>query len=122
MAKRHVVRYFLEVENTYVETMEVLKELQELAKDGKVEESAYLSVEKDLETIKTNYERLAYIIFLLNKPNRAKKNDYEEKLNKSWYDSLKFSSKEAIIDESRDALAHFKEVVKEIKDGQRETK
>lgn len=122
MAKRHVVRYFLEVENTYVETMEVLKELQELAKDGKVEELAYLSVEKDLETIKTNYERLAYIIFLLNKPNRAKKNDYEEKLNKSWYDSLKFSSKEAIIDESRDALAHFKEVVKEIKDGQRETK
>ena len=122
MAKRHVIRYFLEVENTYVETMEVLKELQELANQGKVEESTYLNVEKDLEVIKTNYERLAYIIFLLNKPNRVKKNDYEEKVNKSWYDSLKFASKEAIMDESRDALAHFKEIVKGVKNGQRETK
>ncbi len=122
MAKRHVVRYFLEVENNYVETMEVLKELQELASQGKVEESTYLSVEKDLEVIKTNYERIAYIIFLLNKPNRVKKNDYDEKVNKSWYDSLKFSSKEAIMDESRDALAHFKEIVKGVKDGQSETK
>ena len=122
MAKRHVVRYFLEVENNYVETMEVVKELQELAQQGKVEESTYLNAEKDLELIKTNYERLAYIIFLLNKPNREKKNDYDEKINKSWYNSLKFSSKEAIMDESRDALAHFKEIVKGVKDGQRETK
>lgn len=122
MAKRHVIRYFLEVENNYVETMEVLKELQELANQGKVEESTYLNVEKDLEVIKANYERIAYIIFLLNKPNRAKKNDYDEKVNKSWYDSLKFSSKEAIMDESRDALAHFKEIVKGVKDGQSETR
>lgn len=122
MAKRHVIRYFLEVEHNYVETMEVLKELQELANQGKVEESTYLNVEKDLEVIKTNYERIAYIIFLLNKPNRSKKEAYEEKINKSWYDGLKFASKEAIMDESRDALAHFKEIVKGVKDGQRETK
>ena len=101
---------------------DTLKELQELAQQGKVEESTYLETLKEVETIKQNYERVAYIIFLLNKPNREKKNDYEEKLNRDWYECLKFSSKEAILDESRDALSHFKEIVKEIKNGQRETK
>ena len=122
MARRHVIRYFLELENTYVEMQETLKELQELAQQGKVEESTYMETLKEIEVIKQNYERIAYIIFLLNKPNREKKNDYEEKLNKEWYGYLKFSSKEAIVDESKDALSHFKEIVREIKDGQRETK
>ena len=116
MAKRHVVNYFLELENTYVEMQETLKELQVLASEGKVEESTYLSVKEEVEVIKQNYERVAYILFLLNKPNRSKKEMYEEKINKSWYDGLKFSSKEAIIDESKDALSHIKEIMRGLKD------
>lgn len=116
MAKRHVVNYFLELENTYVEMQETLKELQVLASEGKVEESTYLSVKEEVEVIKQNYERVAYILFLLNKPNRSKKEAYEERINKSWYDGLRFSSKEAIVDESRDALSHIKEILKGVKD------
>ena len=114
MAKRHVIQYFLELENTYVEMQDTLKELQQLASEGKVEESAYLDVKKDIDAIKENYDRVAYILFLLNKPNRKSKE--EDEVTKSWYKYLKTSSKEAIVDESKDALAHFKKTLKEIKD------
>ena len=117
MAKRHVIRYFLEMENTYIEMQDTLKELQQLAQDGKVEESTYLSAKEEVDIIKQNYERISYIMFLLNKPNRKSKNDYEEKLNKQWYDYLKSSSKEAVLDESKDALLEFKKIVRSIKDG-----
>ena len=111
MAKRHVVQYFLELENEYVEMQDTLKELQQLAHDGKLEESAYLETKKEVELIKTNYERVAYILFLLNKPNRKDKD--EDKIAQSWYDYLKTSSKEAIVDETKDALKHIKEIIKE---------
>ena len=113
MARRHVVQYFLELENTYIETKETLDELQELAQAGKVEEETYLDVKKDFEVIKANYDRIAYILFLLNKPN--KKNKKEDEVSKTWYDYLKTSSREAIVDESKDALAHIKETIREVK-------
>lgn len=118
MARRDVIQYFLEVENEYVETQETVKELQQLALDGKVEESTYLTAKENIDIIKQNYERIAYIIFLLNKPNRKEKAKYDESVNKAWYDYLKSSSKEAIVDESKDALAEFKKMVRSLKDEQ----
>ena len=112
MAKRHVVQYFIELENTYVEMQDTVKELQQMAQEGKVEESTYLDAKKDIDVIKTNYERVAYIIYLLNKPNRKSKD--EDDIAKSWYKVLKTASKEAVIDESKDALVHFKKIVEEL--------
>ncbi len=114
MAKRHVIQYFLELENTYIEMQDTVKELQQLASEGKVEESTYLDAKKDIDVIKENYDRVAYIMFLFNKPNRKSKE--EDEVNKKWYDYLKTSSKEAVVDESKDALAHFKKMVEELKE------
>ena len=41
------------------------------------------------------------------------KNKDEVKISKSWYDALKYSSKEAIINENNDVLKHIKELIKE---------
>ena len=70
MAKRHVVQYYIELENEYLEMQDTLKELQQLAQEGKIEESTYLDTKKEVDLIKSNYERVAYILFLLNKPNK----------------------------------------------------
>ncbi len=114
MAKRHVIQYYLELENEYIEMQDTLKELQTLAQEGKVEESSYLSMLEDVNLIKNNYERVSYIMFLLNKPNRREKESKELEVNKQWYSYLKGASKEAILDETKDALAEFKKKVKEI--------
>ena len=105
MAKRHVNMYFLEQQALYFEMLENLKEFEELAKEGKVSQEEYN---------KANYERVAYIIMLLNKPNR--KDREEADINASWYKQLEGASKEVILDESRDVLADLKALIKKGKE------
>ena len=50
-------------------------------------------------------------MFLLNKPQRESKKLTKEE--QSWYDSLSYASKEAILDESRDVLCKMKELIRE---------
>ena len=114
MAKRHIIQYFLEIENQYFEMLESLKELKELYTEHKISDEAYSQVSQDVTTLKQNYERIAYILFLLGKPNR--KNKQEDIISQSWYKALKFASKEAIVDENNDVLKHIKQLIKEGKE------
>ena len=75
MAKRHVVLYYLQIENQYKEELENLKELQELVLDGKVEEWQVEQCKESVEKLKNTYETIASIIFELNRPNTNSKED-----------------------------------------------
>lgn len=117
MAKKDVVLYFLQVQNQYMEMLDEVKDLEEALKTKHIEQEQFDAVQKDIEIIKNNYERLAYIMMLLNKPQRKRKQLKEEQENKYWYDYLKGASKEAIMNEDKDALEDFKKLVKEHKNG-----
>lgn len=110
MAKRHVVEYFLQVEYQYLEMLDNLKEFKELLAANRISNEEFQQAIAEIELIKANYERISYIMFLLNKPNRKTKEEVE--LAKSWYDALQYASKEAIIDENKDALAKIKDMIK----------
>jgi len=111
MARSHVVKYYLEVEYQYLEMLDTLKELKELLKEGKVSDETYIQEEANVSKLKENYERIAYIMFLLNQPQRKSKKLNSEAL--SWYKELKNHSKEAIIDENKDVLCTFKQLIRE---------
>lgn len=111
MAKSHIIKYFLEVEYQYLEMLEILKELKELVKEGKLDAETYNMEEENVTKLKENYERLAYIMFLLNQPQRKGKKLDANTL--SWYNELKNHSKEAILDENNDVLCTFKKLKKE---------
>lgn len=111
MAKSHVITYYLEVEYQYLEMLSILKELKELVAEGKVSIEAYEQEVANVQKLKENYERIAYIMFLLNKPKR--KNKKESLALLKWYEELKTHSKEAILDENKDVLATFKQLVRE---------
>ena len=115
MAKRDVVQYYLEQQSLYFELINNVKDLDDAFKAGIIDESQLKQAQQEIDVVKNNYERLSYIMFLLNKPNRKSNKNKEENINKEWYTYLKGSSKEAIYDESRDALADFKKLVKETK-------
>ena len=110
MAKADVNLYFLEVQNEYFEMLDNLKEFKELAQEGKITQEDYEQMLKEVELVKSNYERIAYIIMLMNKPNRKDKEQAD--INKSWYNALNGASKEAIINESKDVLADLKALIK----------
>lgn len=115
MAKRDVVQYYLEQQSLYFELINNVKDLDDAFKAGIIDESQLKQAQQEIDVVKNNYERLSYIMFLLNKPNRKSNKNKEENINKEWYTYLKGSSKEAIYDESRDALADFKKLFKETK-------
>ena len=110
MARRDVVSYYLEVENQYFEMLDNLKDFKEMADENVISQEDYLKAVEEVEVLKTNYERIGYIIFLLNKPNRKSKKPSSIEL--SWYKALKYDSKEAILDENRDVLCKLKELLK----------
>lgn len=114
MAKKHVNLYFLEQQALYFEMLDNLKEFEQLAKEGKISQEEYDQMLKEVELNKANYERLAYIIMLLNKPNR--KNKEEADINAAWYKQLNGASKEVILDESKDVLADLKALIKKRKE------
>lgn len=116
MARRHVINYFLQVQQQYFEMLENVTLLDKAVKEGKVTEEQFKDAQESLFVLKTNYERIAWIIMLLNKPN--KKSKKESLYNQRWYEELKGASKEAILNENKDALADFKKILLEVnKDG-----
>jgi hypothetical protein len=116
MAKRDIIKYFLEQQNVYFELVENVKDLDAAFKAGYINDDAYEKAKRDISVAKENYDRLAYIVLLLNKPNTKAGRKKEEEDNKEWYDALKGASREALLDESKDALADFKLLVKEAKE------
>lgn len=111
MAKSHLIKYFLEVEYQYLEMLDILKELKELVKEGKISPEAYAKEEVNVNRLKENYERLAFVMFLLKQPQRKGKKISKDDLR--WYKELKNHSKEAIIDENNDVLCTIKQLIKE---------
>jgi len=111
MALRHVKQYFLEIEDQYFDMLDNLEELKKLLSEGKIADEDYNTILADVQKIKDNYERVAYIMFLWAKPNKRGKKEVD--ISASWYKALKFSSKEAILDENGDVLSHIKKLIKE---------
>lgn len=116
MARKDVIQFFLEQQNVYNELLENVKEFDVALKKGILTEEQVEDAKKEVEIIKENYQLLAYVVLLLNKPHKKNKRLKEERANHQWYEALKGSSREALLDESRDALTDFKRMVKEIKE------
>lgn len=110
MAKKHLNLYYLQCQNDYLEMIDNLKEFKELASTGKISPEDYNQMLREVELVKSNYERISYIMMLLNKPQRDSKEDND--MNKSWYAALSGASKEVIFDENRDVLADLKEMIR----------
>lgn len=115
MAQRHIIDYYLQVQNDYLLMLDTYKEVQEAVKSGYLEQSRIDEVYKDISLIKDNYERLAYIIFLLNQPNKEIKHKRYIRQNKQYLDALESSSPTSIYKENTQCLAKIKDFIKDYK-------
>lgn len=121
MAKKHVVSYYLEQEQVYLQMLGDLQELDELYRSGKMDYERYSELRDRLlpqvEELKQPYELLSYVMFLLNIPNRPKKGSKYEYQNRLYFQYLSKFAKEGEPDESSDVLANFRKLVREAIDG-----
>lgn len=117
MARKHVISYYLEQEQAYLQLLDTIKELDELHRSGKIDYDRYSELRDRLapqvEELKAPYELLSYVIFLLNIPNRPKKGKKYITQNRIYFKYLEKFSKEKAFDENADALKVIKSIIQE---------
>lgn len=88
MSIKHVREYYERMVSDYTEMKTVLKEMEKLSDSDASKALANIEVIREqVKVLEANYNRLSYIIFLLNQPNKeTKKERYlqreQKRLNK----------------------------------------
>lgn len=114
MSRKHVIEYYKSVESQYFDLLNDAEDIQQAVKDEILPESQLEEFTKLIDKVKTNYTRLSYIMYLLDLPNKKSKelrNSKQYKKTKEIFNSLNATSEE-VIEENKDTLNQFKELVK----------
>lgn len=105
MSVKAVKKYYEAVSQQYHEMLENIQEVEKEAMEGMVEPERIERLQAQIAPIKQNYERVSYIMFLLNQPQRKSKQPAYRIRNKKFlkqFDSK--NSLEAVIEENNEAL------------------
>ena len=115
MAKKHVINYYRQIQDLYFEMLEDVKDFDKALKDGHVTQEQVEQSQMMLGRVKDNYDRLSYIVLLLNQPTRKNKLKNHQRQNKKVYNYLDSVSQEVSLKEAQDDLKQFKEFIKKEK-------
>jgi hypothetical protein len=122
MAINDVKHYFFMMLTQYLEEKQNLADFESALKEGLITEDQMSEAMETVSTLEANYHRLAYIMFLLDMPNKKSKKSAYIKQYQPILDELKKlgADLESIKEENSDALSHFKIALKNLteKDGQ----
>ena len=109
MALKDLKNYYNEVCDQYYEMLENLKDFQKDQEEGLVEEDRMEEIKQNIKPLMDNYERISYLMFLLNKPARKEKVKSYEKRNKKLLQKLsKENSLEKMRKENKEILDYTK--------------
>lgn len=111
MAVKDVKKYYIDLINQYVEMKDNMADFEVAFKEGHITEDRLIEVKKDVEAIKDNLDRVSYIMYLLEMPNKkAKKAKYQKqhtKLGRTFI--LHKADKDSVIRENDSLIKVIKE-------------
>lgn len=112
MSKKHVEQYYNEICDQYMEMQQNIKDFEQIAMEGMIEPERLDEIKKNIEPLMVNYERISYIMYLLNKPNKKEKLKVYEKQNKKILKKLnKNNSLENTLNENTNCINTLKETL-----------
>ena len=112
MALIDVKKYYLNVQNQYFEMVREIADFEKEVKKGFIEEERIEGAKKILSRLKENYDRLSYIMMLLNKPKNKKRVKNFKAQNADLILYLDSSSQEKILDENTNVLVELKKYIR----------
>ena len=113
MSKKDVDLYYTEVTNQWMEMLQELKDFEKEAEKGLIEPERLEKIKETIQPLRTNYERWSYMMYLLNKPVRKKKQQKYQSQNKKKITNLdKSNSVESTLEENKGTLKTLKELTK----------
>ena len=89
MSKKHVVEYYNKVCDQYHQFIEELNDFEEACNEGIVPPEIVEQAKQTIIPLKTNWQTLNYIIYLLNKPNKKEKQKTYKNQNKKQLANVK---------------------------------
>lgn len=118
MALKDVKQYYYTMLNQYLEMKADLADFEQALADGHITEDQLEAVKNEVFVLENNMDRLSYIMYLFEMPNRSeKKKGYKkatEVLDQYFTDHNATAS--AISDENRSALDHLRAELKKLKE------
>lgn len=110
MAIKHVREYYERMVSDYVEMKRVLEEMEKLSEEkASVAINNIEQIREQVKVLEANYNRLSYVMFLLNQPNKEKKKSKYLKQEKKKLNKIPINDrKEAVIDENTKVLETLK--------------
>lgn len=117
MAKKDVQQYFFNMLVQYLEEKQNLADFESALKEGHITQEQMDEVLGIVANLEENYHRLAYIMFLLDMPNRKSKKESYVRQYKPILNELKRlgADIDSIKEENSDALIHFKAALENLK-------
>lgn len=117
MAVKDVRAYFYAILAQYIEEKQNLADFKQALKDGLITEEQMQEAAETVASLENNYHRLAYIMFLLDMPNRkSKKAAYVKQYETILKELERLGADTASIKkENSDALIHFKAALNSLK-------
>jgi hypothetical protein len=119
MAVRDVKEYYFKMLAQYLEMKNDLADFEDALKNGFITEDQMQAAIEEVSDLQLNYDRLTYIMYLLELPNRKSKHARHNKANKRVLEALKDrkADLESVDLENKSALDAFRKELKKLKEG-----
>ena len=116
MAARDVKEYYFKLIAQKAELEADLADFEEALKNGFITEEQMQAAKDELIPYQINLDRITYIIYLLELPNRKTKKVKFTKQNKKILDELekRKADEQSVVAENKSALDAFRKEVKEL--------
>ena len=118
MAVLDVKEYYWTLLAQYEEMEADLADFTEALQNGFITEDKLSSIREEVERMKINCDRVAFILYLLEKPNRVHKKARYDKQNKRLL--AEFNNRNAtdlnVLAENKSALDHIRAELKKLKE------
>ena len=116
MAARDVKEYYFQLIAQNADLEADLADFEEALKNGFITEEQMQAAKDELIPYQINLDRLTYIMYLLELPNRKTKKAKFEKQNKKILDELgkRNADEQSVLYENKSALDAFRKEVKEL--------
>ena len=113
MSVKHVIEYYKKMDKQRSDMLSMLELFGKQTQTSMVDSEKYEQIKKMAETFNANYQRLSYIIYLLNQPNKKKKQQDYAKRNKKFLQTLdKKHSLDSVLNENSTVLKSIDKAVK----------
>ena len=120
MALIDVKEYYYTMLNQYLEAKNDLKDFESALQDGQITEDKLVGVQEEVEKLKSNLDRIQYIMYLFELPKRkgkkAKFIEANEELEK-YFAEHKVNLK-SITDENTSTLTGLRSEIKKLKEAE----